>query len=221
MKTYIYLIIHILSISKISAQVANSELYLKSTVRINNVENNEIGTGFIIGQNSDSLFIITAKHIIDGVNASLLVDLTDELINIPSKIRRKSNDLDLALLSIPKLNYSWNTYNHIKLSDPSSSKLFLVYYVDVLGQKKELEPKTIKAIINKWYEENDIYEISETLIGNGNSGTMLLCNRGVIGIAIEQRGNGICRAYRINLVKKWIDSFDSKIWQLIETDFCN
>ena len=79
-----------------------------SILKIHNTINDKFGTGFVIGKDSNGVFILTCGHVINGVEEQLLVDG-----KAAKTIQNNySSGLDLAVVYVENLDLKVFTFSN-------------------------------------------------------------------------------------------------------------
>ena len=180
-------------------------------------ENQASGSGIIIGEDDDELFLVTNFHVIDS-NVQLTVQYVDSTES-PAYVKGYDESIDIAVLSVNKSDLSKDTLNNIKvakLGDSNALKIGepAIAIGNALGYGQSVTTGVISALNRDIEMENTIDSLIQTnaAINPGNSGGALLNIKGeVIGINSNKLGGsaveGMGYAIPISDVKETIDTF--------------
>ena len=180
-------------------------------------ENQASGSGIIIGEDDDELFLVTNFHVIDS-NLQLTVQYVDESES-PAYVKGYDESIDIAVLSVKKSDLSQDTLNTIKiakLGDSNTLKIGepAIAIGNALGYGQSVTTGVISALNRDIEMENTIDSLIQTnaAINPGNSGGALLNIKGeVIGINSNKLGGsaveGMGYDIPISDVKDTIDTF--------------
>jgi serine protease Do len=180
-------------------------------------ENQASGSGIIIGEDDDELFLVTNFHVIDS-NIQLTVQYVDGTES-PAYVKGYDESIDIAVLSVQKSALSQDTLNTIKvakLGDSNTLKIGepAIAIGNALGYGQSVTTGVISALNRDIEMENTIDSLIQTnaAINPGNSGGALLNIKGeVIGINSNKLGGsaveGMGYAIPISDVKDTIDTF--------------
>ena len=192
-------------------------------------ENQASGSGIIIGEDDDELFLVTNFHVIDS-NVQLTVQYVDSTES-PAYVKGYDESIDIAVLSVNKSDLSKDTLNNIKvakLGDSNALKIGepAIAIGNALGYGQSVTTGVISALNRDIEMENTIDSLIQTnaAINPGNSGGALLNIKGeVIGINSNKLGGsaveGMGYAIPISDVKETIDTFvNSKTQAVVSED---
>ncbi|WP_300179150.1 serine protease [uncultured Aliivibrio sp.] len=163
-----------------------------SILKIHNTINDKFGTGFVIGKDSNGVFILTCGHVINGVEEQLLVDG-----KAAKTIQNNySSGLDLAVVYVENLDLKVFTF-----SNPIENTGYSVIGFTKLGKdikKEEINHIRIKKDIEieKFDHNIKINHIkihTNDEISSGYSGSPLICmnTNTVIGIVNIKNGPSV------------------------------
>ncbi len=146
------------------------------------------GSGIIISQSADTLYIATNYHVIDGakkITASFIDGKYYE-----ASVKGSDSDYDLAVISIPLKNIDSDTVSKIKVAAIGSSDILklgepAIAIGNALGYGQSVTVGYISALAREIEMEDNTMKLIQTdaAINPGNSGGALLnINGEVIGI---------------------------------------
>lgn len=146
------------------------------------------GSGIIIGQNNNELYVVTNNHVVDGastISVGFINDTTAE-----ATIKGTDSYVDLAVLSVPIKDISKDTLSAIKIAAFGNSDSLKVgepaiAIGNALGYGQSVTTGVISALNREVTVENVTNELIQTdaAINPGNSGGALLNLKGeVVGI---------------------------------------
>ena len=156
---------------------------LNNVVRIKSGDNN--GFGFIIAQNSDNTYIVTAAHVINDTPESTdinvnLYDQQRQTIQAQLVARVPEQNIDIAFISIrTPSGLKWKADCLEATTIMRNDKVFYIGK----GQAWEISNKSISAT-DRDRNYPWLINISESLLG-GTSGAPLLSERGFAGVIIR------------------------------------
>lgn len=146
------------------------------------------GSGIIIGQDDDSILIVTNNHVIEGAN-EITVAFCDETA-VSATVKGADSSADLAVLEVSTKDMEADTLANIKVAALGSSDDLRVgepaiAIGNALGYGQSVTVGYISAIDREVDTEDQIMKMLQTdaAINPGNSGGALLNAKGeVIGI---------------------------------------
>lgn len=146
------------------------------------------GSGIIIGQNDDELYVVTNNHVVEG-SSTISVGFVNES-TAEAKIKGTDSYMDLAVLSISISDIDEDTLSAIRVASLGNSEGLKVgepaiAIGNALGYGQSVTTGVISALNREVTVENVTNELIQTdaAINPGNSGGALLNLQGeVIGI---------------------------------------
>ncbi|NEU08448.1 trypsin-like peptidase domain-containing protein [Flavihumibacter sp. R14] len=182
----------------------------------------ENGFGFVIAEQYERLFIVTAKHVIHQLDDDGLVDLEKKTrsvsITFNSEIGKEypatlllnlpNTSLDVTILEVEKpANYLWQ-------KDFYSTNLAIGTEVWFIGRAGNWYIPTGSAIgsIND-ISSDGVMLVDITSIEPGTSGAPLLNKMGIVGLIFEDASSG-AKAYPIETVQRLVTKSWNKPWQM-------
>lgn len=215
------------SISDIIEDVSRSVVTITTTVvsgtGIFATEGEALGSGVIIGEEADIIYIATNYHVIDGANSVSILLGADESAVVKAYHQGSDEDADLAVIYVKKSDIPENILKQIKIATlGSSSAMKLGDLVIAIGNPvdKEFGLSASAGIVSGLNRSVTMVEdgIGKTMtllqtdaaINPGNSGGALVNGRGeVIGInnakLVSEDVEGICFAIPIDIAKPLLE----------------
>lgn len=163
------------------------------------------GSGFICSSNGDSTYVISAYHVVDGDNESIEMEFSDGQ-SAKGRIVFQDMPSDLVVIGARTVNFKWEAVPiapDVELGEQ-------VYYIAVLESARPVLPREAIATIDKWDFDTGFQYVYAPGVTNGDSGTALICTRGIVGIVLTQQ----VKALDIQVAKTKIRAWDKKKWQL-------
>lgn len=158
----------------------------------------DIGTGFLMGSND---FIVTAKHVIEGMDLVQILDDNNNPIHVKSILISDNENIDLALITIKEnsfLNVPYFLLDEARILD----EVLTMGYPPIPGFDAILISETahinskLKAAIGKIngsgtaYLDNQDYFLINAKVKGGNSGGPVINKKGyVVGILVNIPAN--------------------------------
>ncbi|WP_146066796.1 S1 family peptidase, partial [Candidatus Venteria ishoeyi] len=178
--------------------------YLSGTVRVS-VPNQNEGFGFIVGERNNELYILTAEHVVAGPPGTpppQVYFYQDQAKAVAAEVLvRVGKPLDAALLRVTKpQRIRWQAQSFCL---PPYQPPETVWFI---GRDKQwfIPSGRDEGQLNA--QEPDYYGHLELSIGSvrpGTSGAPLLNSKGLIGMIIEDQGNG-ARAVAIDNLRRLV-----------------
>ncbi|SFD17278.1 Trypsin-like peptidase domain-containing protein [Chitinophaga sp. CF118] len=197
-------------------KLPDNKLYKSGVVSLNLASANSGGSGFIIGATEDSIYIITARHVVLRAKEHAL-QITANIgdgnklpVNILYMKDASDNQLDdIALCSAPLKKVHVGSYCSVSGAEPDTE----VFFFRSEAQKERI-PVVENGTIESWEDENNrMFSIYLVGISPCDSGSALFSNDGIVGMIIkEQSSYGY--ALSIDHIKDVITSWNKKYWQL-------
>ena len=179
------------------------------------------GSGIIVGENENEILIATNYHVVEDAK-KLMVHFVDDT-DVEAVIKGTDEDMDLAIIAVPKTSLSEETQNAIsiaKMGDSDSLKLGepVVAIGNALGYGQSVTNGIVSAL-NRDVELEDgsigTFIQTNAAINPGNSGGALLnINGEVVGINSNKIGDtlveGMCYAIPISVAKPILEDLMTK-----------
>lgn len=188
--------------------------------RTYNQESEGSGSGIIVAQNSESLYIATNNHVVSDA-AKVTVKFNDDS-TYDAAVKGTDSDADLAVVSIPMKNLKSDTLNNIKvatLGDSDQVKVGnqAIAIGNALGYGTSVTVGYISAKDREINAEDVTMKLLQTdaAINPGNSGGALVDSKGaVIGInsakfadeSVEGMGFAIPVSTAVPIINEIIDA---------------
>jgi len=181
-----------LDVSEVVESVMPSIVSITSISTVNyygyEAESTSAGSGIIVAETDDYIYIATNNHVIDGAS-SITVTFIDES-TATAEVKGTDADTDLAVLSVAIEDLSADTYSQIKvatLGDSDDLKVgeTAIAIGNALGYGQSVTTGVISALNREVTIDNVTNELIQTdaAINPGNSGGALINAEGeVIGI---------------------------------------
>ena len=182
--------------------------------RTGTTKGKSLGSGFIVHQSDEELFIATNNHVVEGAT-TLTVSFVDES-SADATIKATDETTDMAVIAVKLADLSQETKETIRVCElGNSSELQMgepaIAIGNALGYGQSVTTGVISAIDRRLKNGDNTYSVIQTdaAINSGNSGGTLLNARGeVIGInnakCIIDEVEGVCYAIPINNAKSVI-----------------
>ncbi|WP_162300591.1 S1C family serine protease [Anaerosacchariphilus polymeriproducens] len=146
------------------------------------------GTGIIVKQTNDTLYVVTNYHVIEGAD-KLSITFNDEK-TVDCEVKGSDSDADLAVLAVPIKNIPSETLSKIKVAVLGNSEKVAVGEASIaignaLGYGQSVTTGVISAVAREVQLTDSTMTLLQTdaAINPGNSGGALLNAKGeVIGI---------------------------------------
>ena len=173
------------------------------TIESENQSNDGFGTGFVIYNDGQGIFILTCKHVVDEVGSPVVNELFAQII-------ASSNTIDMTLLYVPKLNLK-----ALPMQIDSCDSL----EIDVIGfslfnqdytQKKHIQAKLFKEPIELFsietqqsFNARKLKAKDDFRFTRGNSGSPVICQKtgNVIAMVSNKEGRDIAYAVEVSYLK--------------------
>lgn len=159
-----------------------------STEKDSKLQEASAGTGIIVKQTKDTLYVVTNYHVIEGAD-KLSITFNDET-TVDCEVKGFDSDADLAVLAIPIKSISSETLSKIKVAVLGNSDKVAVGEASIaignaLGYGQSVTTGVISAVAREVQLTDSTMTLLQTdaAINPGNSGGALLnANGEVIGI---------------------------------------
>lgn len=146
------------------------------------------GSGVIIEENDDEIFILTNYHVVED-SSELSVKFIDDK-SYDAKVKGVSENKDIAIVSVKKKDVENSTLEKIKVATIGSSNDLkvgngIIAIGNALGYGQSVTTGVVSALNREIVSENNGQEMIQidAAINGGNSGGALLNNKGeVVGI---------------------------------------
>ena len=184
---------YLIDVSNIVEEVMPSIVAITSKTLVNNIFNYNryvegAGSGVIIDQNDEEIFILTNYHVVDNTT-ELMVQFIDNN-SYDAKIKGVSKRKDIAIVSVSKKDIKDETKEKIKvaiLGDSNQIKVGngVIAIGNALGYGQSVTTGVVSALGREIVDNDYILNMIQidAAINGGNSGGALLNNKGeVIGI---------------------------------------
>jgi hypothetical protein len=188
-----------------SAQIDDVEKFRSNATRIQ--IGNEKGSGFICSQSGDSIFVISALHVVAHGSDPIRVTMHNKGTFV-GKILFADVPHDLVVIGIEVKDYKWAPLpiaTSVELGDQ-------VFFITLSKEEKPLLPRGTIATIDKWDFDNGIQYVAMNAVVGGDSGSALLCKDGIAGMIYHDQ----VRSLDILTIKKLISEWNKSKWQLTE-----
>ncbi|MDO4760216.1 MAG: trypsin-like peptidase domain-containing protein [Candidatus Saccharibacteria bacterium] len=155
------------------------------------------GSGVIISENNDSIFVLTNYHVVEGAN-ELSVKFIDDS-SADASIKGVSQRKDVAIVSVGKDKLTSETLSKIKLATIGNSDELkvgngVIAIGNALGYGQSVTTGVVSALNREVSTDTYVQDMIQTdaAINGGNSGGALLNSKGeVVGInAVKYSSNG-------------------------------
>ncbi len=170
-----------------------------SIVKIESVHNNSFGTGFVIEQKSDGVFILTCQHILDDVEMPVVEQVL-------AKIIAQDSFVDMAVLFVPKLTQEPLMLERGACHDLNVEVIGFSHFNHKLSQKKHISAKLYPEVIelhsnddNRHFNAHKIKVEEGFHFDRGNSGSPVICKKSQKVIAMISNKEGKSIGYAINI----------------------
>ena len=179
------------------------------TIKSENQSNDGFGTGFVIYNDGEGVYILTCKHVVDDVVSPVINELFAQIIV-------SSNTIDMTLLYVPRLNLI-----ALPMQIDSCDSL----EIDVIGyslfnqdyrQKKHIYAKLFKEPIELFsiethqsFNARKLKAKDNFRFSRGNSGSPVICKKSGKVIAMVSNKEGRDIAYAVEV------SYLADIWREI------
>lgn len=184
---------YLIDVSNIVEEVMPSIVAITSKTLVNNIFNYNryvegAGSGVIIDQNDEEIFILTNYHVVENTT-ELMVQFIDNN-SYDAKIKGVSKRKDIAIVSVSKKDIKDETKEKIKvaiLGDSNQIKVGngVIAIGNALGYGQSVTTGVVSALDREIVDNDYILNMIQidAAINGGNSGGALLNNKGeVIGI---------------------------------------
>ena len=162
-----------------------------------------MGSGTIIGQNSDELLILTSYHVVDGCSSLYVTFVNDA--DVDGYVKAADADKDIAIVAIPLADIDEETMNSIKIAticteEPKVGEGCLVVG-NALGYGISVTSGIVSKTDRELHVDGKTMDVLQTdaAINFGNSGGCMVNSNGeIIGIAeaktVVSSVEGMCYA---------------------------
>lgn len=170
-----------------------------SIVKIESIENDSFGTGFIVERDENGVFVLTCQHILDDVKKPVIDSVLASVVT-------QDNFLDMALLYVPKLTQSPLTLQKAPCKNKNVEIIGFSHFNHKVTQQKSISatlyPEAIELHSNDNNRHYSVHKIKVNegfKLDRGNSGSPLICKKtkNVIAMISNKEGNDI--GYAINI----------------------
>ena len=161
------------------------------------------GFGFITGERSGKLFIVTAAHVVEGAletDQNVTIKFFEDYNGYEARILRNYLDVDVALLEVDKpAEFSW-IRNCLGVATANADVAFV-------GQDQTWYTPTERALgtINNFQDNQILVDINS--IKQGTSGAPLIAESGIVGMIVEAGGRDAF-AVDLNQLRAVLSEFD-------------
>ena len=164
------------------AQTQRAEALRNNVVAISAKEEN--GFGFITGEHSRKLFIVTAAHVLDYViNSDQIVEIQffQDYKKYSGRVIRHYPYVDVGLIEVDRpANFSWDQ-NCLGVATANADVAFV-------GRESEWYVPSGRALGTIFSLENNRIQADITSVTVGTSGAPLIAESGIIGMITETDG---------------------------------
>lgn len=162
-------------------------------------ESTSCGSGFIIAQDNDNIYIATNNHVVNGAETLTITFCDDEAVE--GAIKGADPSVDLAVVAVPVSDIKPETLSVIKTASVSSDELVVGQSAVVIGNALGYGQSVTTGVVSALSREVSLRDDSGNVITNsliqtdaainpGNSGGALLDMSGrVIGIVSAKYSN--------------------------------
>ena len=191
----------------------------KATFLVKSEQNNSFGTAFCIYRDEKGSYLLTCAHVVNACDKDSLIIGSYQKNNITVKYISKDEDLiDLAVIYIEGLldskvlalsTHEVNENDSFDVSGFRPHKSGKYAQEPLSGRIKKIYP-----LVSPLYEDVTIYDLeisNDDRIEKGYSGSAILINDKVVGVATDRQSNGK-QAYAIPI------KYLKKIWKDIPKD---
>ena len=170
-----------------------------SIVKIESIENDSFGTGFIVERDENGVFVLTCQHILDDVKKPVIDSVLASVVT-------QDNFLDMALLYVPKLTQTPLTLQKAPCKNKNVEIIGFSHFNHKVTQQKSISatlyPEAIELHSNDNNRHYSVHKIKVNegfKLDRGNSGSPLICKKtkNVIAMISNKEGNDI--GYAINI----------------------
>jgi len=179
----------------------------------------QAGCGFVVGVTRDSLYIVTAHHVVRIANTHVAEKIEVQLAGgekLPARVlhtfTERSQQTDIALLGVAYAGYGKPAYCSINNPAPG----FDVYFLK--GEERIKTPADEPGSIERWEDDDhQLYSIYLPEIKEGDSGSALFTREGIAGMVINT-ADVYARVLNITYVKQVVEKWGDNYWQLCAVD---
>lgn len=197
------------------AQQRNDFAEMKRSI-VNVKAGDDTGGGLLVGQLADSLYIITAKHVIHNAPDRVEIQLAGDSKFLKAKVAflPVSEHDDFALLSVYLRGYQYVPLGETARPDPNAN-VFIFRPTNPMA----MVPEDGSALLQGSDSGKNLFYVYSDKIHPGDSGSAVfegLTNR-VIGIVVSSDDAGIesiSNVLKINRIRGVIANLFTKAWQL-------
>jgi hypothetical protein len=169
------------------------------------------GSGFIIAQSKDSVFVATALHVVEDDPTPPLMTV-EQRQHIPARVLFKApKPYDLAILGARLAGFSWKPVpiiTNLRFGED-------VYFVSMLEAERPLLPTRYPATYDKRDSNTATLYITTNAVRDGHSGSALLCSEGIVGMILSTEVESL----DINKIKELVRAWKPAKWQLIDKEY--
>ncbi len=186
---------------------AMAEEYMDSVVQI--TAGDSFGTGFIVGEHADSLFVATANHVVESdPQEKIHVRFYKNSTDYSATLRKYSKEHDFALLEVKHSGHIWEK----KCYDTQSKKTDYVWFI---GKNQKWYVSLNPGIIDEAASRSNsfIKVINMPDVQIGTSGAPLF-NKGIIGM-IKEDSIDNALALDIGIIEDWMKKWNLS-WNLVK-----
>lgn len=166
-------------------------------------QSTKTGFGFIWYEKNDSLYIVTAKHVVQSKTAKLTVNFYFINAVWDARVIELTNEPDIALIKTPKprSTFAWEFRGNTKISETGDKIEIIGRYNDWLPLSKRMHGEIVRSGENEF--EAKFYGAAL-----GTSGGPVFSKNKIIGLITRDAGNSI---YGITIqviektVNKWLN----------------
>lgn len=185
----------------------------------------EEGSGFVVGSSPDSVYIVTAGHVLLEARAGVQVWLEGGRAWVPAQVRylRNQEEFDLGLLAVPARQYRWPRLTLYPGLTPDDDLCFLHLSLtksadETVGVDRQRLPAASQATMLA--ADHQAHTISFELAGvkPGDSGSALLVEAAgrvlVAGMILENGDPNT--ALSIDFIRQTLQPLLGSRWQLTD-----
>ncbi|MDR6806887.1 hypothetical protein J2Y45_004079 [Dyadobacter sp. BE34] len=150
-------------------------------IRATNVDRtfNEIGSGFVAGRSGDTIYIITAAHVVEKTS-EVKVRFSQNRYDGEADVLKQSMFLDVAVLRIVCPGRSWRPFRYVR--EPKGGKA--VYILSVRSERSVVD-RGGAAILTSVDKEQLLSNVGAQ---HGDSGTPLFSGDALVGMVFKSPG---------------------------------
>jgi hypothetical protein len=177
---YVLLVVMLQQVLHANAQLIDRFKMMVFSIRTKDKK----GNGFIVGEHGDSIYAITAKHVITNnnneISDSIKIQTPASKVEFRGVVISTHQFDDVALIALPKYEFDWKGCCYIS-NIRTQADLFYFQFDSTWYMSMDQE-----GIVRKIDAQRGLLMVDIRGVEDGDSGSALFCADGLIGMILEK-----------------------------------